>query len=676
MTTSPEHDDTTGVTAEASRQESFEQPEPITQYTGENIQVLEGLEPVRHRPAMYIGDTVLKGYHHLVYEVVDNSVDEVLAGIATKVEVIIHPDESLTVIDDGRGIPVDIQPSTGKPALEVVMTVLHAGGKFSGGGYKVSGGLHGVGVSCVNALSEWLEVQVRRDGNIYRMRFERGKAVTGVEVIGSCDPAEHGTRVTFKSDTEQIFVPSDDFVPVYRYDILATRLRELAFLNRGVRIELIDEREGGRRDLFHFEGGIAEFVRELNKNKDVLHPEPIELRFEAEVESPQGEKGQMRVELAMQYNSGYSEMINSYANNINTREGGVHVRGFSAALYKIINDFARSSGLLKEKELDLEQADTREGLVAVVSVQHPWPQFEGQTKGKLGNSNVHGIISRKTLEVFGEFVEENPSLGKVLVYKALQAAKARELAHKAKELVRRKGALDSMSLPGKLADCTERDPDKCELYIVEGDSAGGSAKQGRNRHFQAILPLRGKILNVEKAREDKALENEEIRNLVTAMGCSYGPECNPEKLKYKKIILMTDADVDGSHIRTLLLTFMYRWMKAVLDGGYVYIAQPPLYKIKKSNKEHYAYNDDEKARILAEIGSERVEIQRYKGLGEMDAEQLWETTMDPEHRIMRQVTLEDAVRADEMFTVLMGDKVEPRRDFIQAHAKEVTDLDI
>lgn len=644
-----------------------------TTYTAEDIQVLEGLEPVRMRPAMYIGDTSKKGMHHLVFEVVDNAVDEALAGAAHDIEVFIHPDNSVTVTDDGRGIPVGIVEGTGKPAVEVVMTKLHAGGKFGGEGYKVSGGLHGVGVSCVNALSDWLEVEVCRDGRVHRQRYERGQPMYPLQIVGETDRT--GTKVTFHPDHE-IFRPTEDFVPEFHLDILTGRLRELAFLNRGVRIRITDERSGKHHD-FHFEGGIAEFVRELANTKEPLLAEPIAFRHEATLANPRGgEPGIVAVDIALSYTDSYQENIYSFANNINTAEGGQHLTGFKSALTKVVNAYARARGNIKETDPNLSGEDCREGLTAVISVQHPWPQFEGQTKTKLGNSEVRGITEQIVEEKFSAYLEEHPADGETVVKKAMLALKAREQARKARELVRRKGALEGMSLPGKLADCSEKDPERCELYLVEGESAGGSARQGRDRHFQAILPLRGKILNVEKTREDKALANEEIRTLVTAIGTGYGPDFDIKKLRYKRVILMTDADVDGSHIRTLLLTFMYRWMPELLLNGHIYVAQPPLYQLKKSKKEHYAYSEEEKERIVAEIGGDKIEIQRYKGLGEMDAEQLWETTMNPESRVMRVVTLEDAVIADEMFSILMGDKVQPRRDFIQAHAKEVTNLDI
>ena len=644
-----------------------------TTYTADDIQVLEGLEPVRVRPAMYIGDTSKKGMHHLVFEVVDNAVDEALAGAAHNITVVIHPDNSVTVSDDGRGIPVGIVEGTGKPAVEVVMTKLHAGGKFGGEGYKVSGGLHGVGVSCVNALSDWLEVEVCRDGRVYRQRYERGEPKYPLRVEGETD--QTGTKVSFHPDPE-IFRPTEDFTPEFHLEILTGRLRELAFLNRGVRIRISDERSGKGFDFF-FEGGISEFVKELANTKEPLLQEPIAFRHEAPVAHPRGgDAGAMVVDIALSYTESYQEVIYSFANNINTIEGGQHLTGFKSALTRVVNNYARSHGFLKESEAGLSGEDCREGLAAVVSVQHPWPQFEGQTKTKLGNAEVRGITEQIVEEKLSVYLEEHPADAETVVKKGLLAFKAREQARKARELVRRKGALEGMSLPGKLADCSEKDPEKCELYLVEGESAGGSARQGRDRHFQAILPLRGKILNVEKTREDKALANEEIRTLVTAIGSGYGEDFDISKLRYRRIILMTDADVDGSHIRTLLLTFMYRWMPELLKNGHVYVAQPPLYQLKKAKKEHYAYSEEEKERIVAEIGSDRLEIQRYKGLGEMDAEQLWETTMNPESRVMRVVTLEDVVIADQMFSILMGDKVQPRRDFIQAHAKEVTNLDI
>lgn len=626
-------------------------------YGAQQIQVLEGLEAVRKRPGMYIGSTSARGLHHLVYEVVDNSIDEALAGYCTKVDVIIHKDNSITVIDNGRGIPVEMH-EVGKPAVEVVLTVLHAGGKFGGEGYKVSGGLHGVGVSVVNALSEWLEVEVKRDGKIHHMRFERGRTVSSLKVIGTTD--ETGTTVRFKPDGE-IFEDT-----VFNFDILKQRLRELAFLNRGISITLTDERTDTRKE-FQYEGGIVSFVEHLNKNKDVLHPEPVYLS---------GSRDTTVVEIAFQYNDGYVENIFSFVNNINTQEGGTHLSGFKIALTRAINDFARKLNMLKENEENLSGDDVREGLTAVISVKIREPQFEGQTKTKLGNSEVRGIVDAIVSDGLNEFFEENPAITRKIIEKALLASRAREAARKARELTRRKNALEVSSLPGKLADCTVKDPAQAEIYLVEGDSAGGSAKQGRDRRFQAILPLRGKILNVEKARLDKILNNEEIRAIVTAVGSGIGEDFDIEKARYGKIIIMTDADVDGAHIRTLLLTFFYRYMQPLITAGHVYIAQPPLYLVKKGREHWYLYSDDELNRLLTRIGRDGITVQRYKGLGEMNPDQLWETTMNPENRTILQVTLEDAMAADEIFSILMGDKVEPRRKFIEEHAKEVRNLDI
>ncbi|GAB4256985.1 DNA topoisomerase IV subunit B [Thermincola ferriacetica] len=627
-------------------------------YGASQIQVLEGLEAVRRRPGMYIGSTSTRGLHHLVYEVVDNSIDEALAGFCDKIEVIIHHDNSITVIDNGRGIPVDIHPKIGKPAVEVVLTILHAGGKFGGDGYKVSGGLHGVGVSVVNALSEWLEVEVKRDNHIYHQRYERGLPVTELKIIG--DSNSTGTKITFKPDHE-IF---EDLV--FNFETLSQRLKELSFLNKGLTIILKDERDGNEKTFQH-EGGIIDFVKHLNKNKDVLHPEPI--YFE-------GEKDDVMVEIALQYNDGYTENIFSFVNNIHTHEGGTHEAGFKTALTRVVNDYARKYNLLKENENNLTGEDIREGLTAIISVKVREPQFEGQTKTKLGNSEVRGIVDAVVVEGVGTFLEENPPFAKRITEKAINAARAREAARKARELTRRKNALESTSLPGKLADCSLKDPAVCELYLVEGDSAGGSAKQGRDRRFQAILPLRGKILNVEKARLDKVLANEEIRAMITAMGTGISDDFDISKARYHKLIIMTDADVDGAHIRTLLLTFFYRYMRPLIEAGYVYIAQPPLYKVKKNKIDNYVYSDHELEKLLNQIGREGVSLQRYKGLGEMNPEQLWETTMNPETRTILRVNLEDAMIADEIFTILMGDKVEPRREFIQTHAKEVRNLDI
>lgn len=626
-------------------------------YGAEQIQVLEGLEAVRKRPGMYIGSTSSRGLHHLVYEVVDNSIDEALAGYCTKVDVTIHNDNSITVIDNGRGIPVDMH-DIGKPAVEVVLTVLHAGGKFGGEGYKVSGGLHGVGVSVVNALSEWMEVKVKRDGKIYSIRFERGQTVKPLTVIGTTE--ETGTTVTFKPDAE-IFEETE-----YHFETLKTRLRELAFLNKGIVITLTDERNGESQQ-YHYEGGIISFVEHLNKNKDKLHDKPIYI---------DGSKDTTQIEIAMQYNDSYVENIFSFVNNINTQEGGTHLSGFKIALTRSINDYARKTNQLKDNDENLSGEDVREGLTCVISVKLREPQFEGQTKTKLGNSEVRGIVDTLVSEGLNEYFEENPQVMKKIIEKAIMASRARAAARKARELTRRKNALEFSSLPGKLADCSMRDPQHTEIYLVEGDSAGGSAKQGRDRRFQAILPLRGKILNVEKARLDKILANEEIKAMITAFGSGIGEEFDIEKSRYGKIIIMTDADVDGAHIRTLLLTFFYRYMKPLIQEGKVYIAQPPLYLVKKGKEHHYLYSDDELDQLLTKIGRDNITVQRYKGLGEMNPEQLWETTMNPEGRTILQVSLEDAMDADEIFSILMGDKVEPRRKFIEEHAKEVKNLDI
>lgn len=625
-----------------------------TGYDASHIQVLEGLEAVRRRPSMYIGSTDTLGLHHLVYEVVDNSVDEALGGYCTEINVAIRKDGSVSVRDNGRGIPVDVHPQYNRSALEMVMTMLHAGGKFDHESYSVSGGLHGVGVSVVNALSEWLEVAVRRNGKVYWQRYEHGDVASDVEVRGTS--SDTGTTVTFKPDST-IFEDTD-----FNFDVLSARLRELAFLNSGLRITLRDERTD-KENAFQYAGGIVSFVEYLNKNKEVLHP-PI---------SFSRDKDGTHVELAMQYNNSYNENIFSYANNINTREGGTHLMGFRAALTKTVNEYAKNSKLLKNGD-KLSGEDLREGLVAVVSVRLADPQFEGQTKTRLGNSSIRGAVESMVTEGLGEYFEENPGAAAAIIVKASEALKAREAARKAKELTRRKNALSAGGLPGKLADCSDNDPSKCEIYIVEGESAGGSAKQGRNRHFQAILPLRGKILNVERARLDKILKNSEIRNMIVAMGTGIGDDFDIGKARYHKVVIMTDADVDGSHIRTLLLTFFYRYMRPLIDAGYIYIAQPPLYQVKKGKQVSYAYSDDELNRVVKSIA--KPVIQRYKGLGEMNPEQLWETTMNPENRTMLKVTLEDAVEADSIFTILMGDQVEPRREFIESHAKEVKNLDI
>lgn len=628
-------------------------------YGANQIQILEGLEAVRKRPGMYIGSTSARGLHHLVYEVVDNSIDEALAGYCTHIEVTIHKDNSITVTDNGRGIPVDMHES-GKPAVEVVLTVLHAGGKFGGSGYKVSGGLHGVGVSVVNALSTSMDVKVKRDGKVYEISFEKGVTKEPLHVIG--ETAETGTYVHFVPDAE-IFDET-----VYDYDTLRHRLRELSFLNRGITIILTDERpEEVRQETFYFEGGISSFVEHLNRNKEVINPEPVYFN---------GTKDTTVVEIALQYNTSYSENIYSFVNNINTEEGGTHLAGFKSALTRAANDFARRQGIIKNNEDNLVGEDIREGLTCVISIKLREPQFEGQTKTKLGNSEVRGIVDSIVSEGLSEYFEENPVISKKIIEKSIMASRAREAARKARELTRRKNALEVSSLPGKLADCSVKDPEQAEIYIVEGDSAGGSAKQGRDRRFQAILPLRGKILNVEKARLDKILNNEEIRTMITAFGSGIGSEFDITKRRYGKIIIMTDADVDGAHIRTLLLTFFYRYMRPLIENGHVYIAQPPLYQIRKGRSHWYTYSDEELAQKLDEIGRDGITVQRYKGLGEMNPEQLWETTMDPEKRTVLQVHLREAEEADSIFTILMGDKVEPRRRFIEEHANLVRNLDL
>ena len=630
-------------------------------YDESQIQVLEGLEAVRKRPGMYIGSTSSRGLHHLVYEIVDNSIDEALAGFCKNIEVTINEDNSITVVDDGRGMPVGIHPKMGKATVEVIMTVLHAGGKFGGGGYKVSGGLHGVGASVVNALSEYCEVTVKREGFIWQQKYSRGNVLCDLTKIGESD--EHGTKVLFKPDHE-IFEDT-----VYDFEVLSSRLRELAFLNKGIAITLTDNREEEPRvEKYHYEGGIKEFVTYLNRNKEVLHEYPIYI---------EGEKDGIIAEIALQYNDGYNENLYSFANNIDTIEGGTHLAGFKSALTRAINDYAKRFGHIKDNDKNLSGDDAREGLTAVVSVKISEPQFEGQTKTKLGNSEVRGVVDSIVAEGVSIFLEENPAVGKIIIDKALMAARARDAARKARELTR-KSVLERSTLPGKLADCSSKDPMECEIYIVEGDSAGGSAKQGRNRKLQAILPLRGKILNVEKQRLDRILNSDTIRAMITAFGAGIGKDFDEEKLRYNRIIIMTDADVDGAHIRTLLLTFFYRYMRPLIDGGHVYIAQPPLYKVSKGKREEYAYSDEELDKILEEFGGKdnSINIQRYKGLGEMNANQLWDTTMDPEHRILLKATVEDAIAADEIFTILMGDKVEPRREFIQKNAKKVSNLDI
>ena len=630
-------------------------------YNAEQIHVLEGLEAVRKRPAMYIGSTSSRGLHHLVYEVVDNSIDEALAGYCSDIKVIIHKDNSITVVDNGRGIPVDMMKKEKKPAVEVIMTVLHAGGKFGDGGYKVSGGLHGVGVTCVNALSEHMEVEVRRGGKCYGIEFKQGKTSKKLYEKGDCDVT--GTTVHFKPDAT-IFTETE-----YSYDTLRLRIRELAFLNKGITISLTDERAEDKSETFHFAGGIIEYVEFMDKDKDKINPKPIYL---------EGEKNAVIVEVAMQYCDTYSENIFTYVNNINTEEGGTHLSGFRKALTRTINAYARKTNMLKENEDALSGDDVREGLTAVLSLKVQNPQFESQTKIKLGNSEVMPIVDNLVGDTLAEFMEENPQVAKKLVEKAIIAARARLAARKARELTRRKNAMDLGGLPGKLADCKSRNVEDTEIYLVEGDSAGGSAKQGRNSDFQAILPLRGKILNVEKARLDKVLSSEEIRNMITAFGCGIGDDFNLDKARYGKIIIMTDADVDGAHIRTLLLTFFYRYMQPLIKEGHVFIAQPPLYLIRKNQKQHYyAYSDEELQQILDEVGRDtNPYVQRYKGLGEMNPGQLWETTMDPAARTILQVHLEDAAEADRIFSILMGDKVEPRRQFIEDNAKKVRNLDL
>ena len=637
-------------------------------YGASQIQVLEGLEAVRRRPGMYIGSTDSRGLHHLIYELVDNSIDEAMAGFCDHVTITIHEGEIVTVSDNGRGIPVGYHEKTGKDALEVALTMLHAGGKFGGGGYKVSGGLHGVGLSCVNALADKLTVEVRREGKIHRQSYERGIPVTEVEIAGECPLDNTGTTVTFHPDPE-IF----DEVR-FEFDKLKSRLRELAFLNAGVRITAIDERPDSRTERdYCFEGGIRSFVSHYNKNKDVLHPDPVYFnakRIENDEETA-------TVEVAMQWNDGYNEDIYTYANNINTHEGGAHLEGFKLALTRVVNDYAKRSNLLKDKDGSLSGEDIREGLTAVISVKLQEPQFEGQTKTKLGNADIRPLVSNTVTKGLNQFLDENPAIGRVIVDKCLTASRAREAARKARDLTRRKTSLEDNRLPGKLADCQEKDASKCEIFLVEGDSAGGSAKMGRNPKYQAILPLRGKILNVEKARLDKMLSSETIRSMITAFGAGIDTEFDESKLRYHKIVCMTDADVDGSHIRILLLTFFYRHMRPLVENGYVYIALPPLYKVKRNKFLRYVYTDEELEETLKEIGNDpKPDIQRYKGLGEMNPEQLWETTMDPDNRIMLQVTVEDAVEADRLFTLLMGDKVEPRREFIEQNAKLVTDLDV
>ena len=635
-------------------------------YGGDQIQVLEGLEAVRKRPGMYIGSTSGRGLHHLVYEIVDNAIDEALAGFCTHIEVMINKDNSITVIDNGRGVPVDINHKTGRPAIEVVYTVLHAGGKFGGGGYKVSGGLHGVGASVVNALSEWLEVQVKRNGHIYQQRYQRGKICYDLKIVGDCDIEDTGTQVTFLPDSE-IFQETT----VFEFDILMHRLREMAFLTKGIKITLTDLREGlEQQKVFHYEGGIKEFVQYLNKSKEPLYSQIIYC---------EGVKDNVQVEVAFQHNDGYNEVVDSFVNNIKTPEGGTHLTGFRNSLSKTFNDYARKNKILKDSDQGLSGDDIREGLTAIVSVKIEDPQFEGQTKQKLGNTVARGAVDSIVSEQLTYFLEQNPAVAKSICEKSLLAQRAREAARKARDLTRRKTALESTSLPGKLADCSDKDPKNCEIYIVEGDSAGGSAKTARSRATQAILPLRGKILNVEKARLDRILGNAEIKAMITAFGTGIHEDFDISKLRYHKIIIMTDADVDGAHIATLLLTFLYRFMPDLIREGHVYLAQPPLYKVEKNKKVWYAYNDDELNAIMTEIGRDQNnKVQRYKGLGEMDAEQLWETTMDPHKRVLLRVNMneDDDSELDVTFSTLMGDKVEPRRDFIEANAKFVKNLDI
>jgi DNA gyrase subunit B len=634
----------------------------VSSYAAKDIQVLEGLEAVRRRPGMYVGGTDIKALHHLVYEVVDNSIDEALAGACSTIDIVIHPDSSVTVEDDGRGIPVDMHPDKKKPALEIVMTVLHAGAKFGGEGYKVSGGLHGVGVSAVNALSEWCEVEVKRAGKIHFQRYERGAPIKPVEVIGKAPKGVTGTKTTYMYD-RTIFKGDFD----YRYETLVQRFREMAFVTRGVTIHLLDERDG-REMSFYFEGGITSFVSYLNRNREVLHPV---VYVDKEVDD-------IGIEVALQYTDAYAESVYSFANTINTVDGGTHLTGLRAAITRTINDYARKNSLLKDSDPNFSGDDTREGLTAIVSVKHRDPQFESQTKVKLMNAEVQTLVQQVLGESFGEFLDNNPRAAKAIVQKCLTSARARDAARKARDLVIRKSALESLTLPGKLADCSERDPNKCELYIVEGDSAGGSAKQGRDRHFQAILPLRGKILNTERARLDKILSNNEVKALISALGTSIGESFDLEGLRYGRVIIMTDADVDGSHIRTLLLTFFFRYMPELIEEGHLFVAQPPLYRIEYKNKRRYAYTENEREQVVKEMGvdGEKVSLQRYKGLGEMNPNQLWDTTMDPANRILLQVTVEDAAAADRTFDMLMGAAVPPRKRFIQTHAREVRNLDV
>lgn len=631
-------------------------------YDANDIQVLEGLEAVRRRPGMYVGGTDLKALHHLVYEVVDNSIDEALAGYCTEISVTIHEDDSVTVSDNGRGIPVGIHPTMNRSALEVVMTILHAGGKFDSGSYKVSGGLHGVGVSAVNALSEWCEVIVYREGKIHKQRYERGRPTGSVEVIGKCKESETGNKTTFRFD-RTIFIEDVSF----RFDTLSQRFREMAFVTRKVKISLVDERQN-RQMAFYFEGGISSFVRYLNRNRKALHPV---VYADSELES-------IGIEASIQYTESYSESVYSFANTIHTMDGGTHLTGLRAAITRVINDYARRNSLLKDSDPNFSGEDTREGLTAIVSVKHPDPQFESQTKVKLMNPEVQTLVQQAVGEAFSTFLEENPSAGKAIIKKCLTSFRARDAARKARDLVIRKSALESLTLPGKLADCSERDPERTELYIVEGDSAGGSAKQGRDRHFQAILPLRGKILNTERARLDKILSNKEVKSLISALGTGIGEGFTVDNLRYGRVIIMTDADVDGSHIRTLLLTFFFRYMQPLIDEGHLYIAQPPLYRITHKKKSTYLYTEGAKEKFFKELGvtQDKVSLQRYKGLGEMNPDQLWDTTMNPETRTLLLVTIEDATAADRTFDMLMGAAVPPRTRFIQTHASEVRNLDI
>ncbi|WP_349672291.1 DNA topoisomerase (ATP-hydrolyzing) subunit B [Lacrimispora sp.] len=634
------------------------------EYGADQIQILEGLEAVRKRPGMYIGSTSIRGLHHLVYEIVDNAVDEALAGYCDSIEVVIHSDNSITVVDDGRGIPVGIQKKAGIPAVEVAFTILHAGGKFGGGGYKVSGGLHGVGASVVNALSQWLEVEIRTEGKIYKQRYEKGKTMYPLKTIGDCDPEDHGTTVTFLPDKD-IFEET-----IFDYDTLKIRLRETAFLTKNLRIVLRDEREDSHEHVFHYEGGIKEFVTYLNKGKTPLYDQVFYC---------EGTKDGVYVEVALQHNDSYTENIYSFVNNINTPEGGTHLIGFKNALTTTLNDYARKNKLLRESETNLTGEDIREGMTAIISVKIEEPQFEGQTKQKLGNSEARGAVDGLLREQLTYYLEQNPGISKTICDKSILAQRARAAARKARDLTRRKTALEGMALPGKLADCSDKNPENCEIYIVEGDSAGGSAKTARSRNTQAILPLRGKILNVEKARLDKIYANAEIRAMITAFGTGIHDDFDLSKLRYHKIIIMTDADVDGAHISTLLLTFLYRFMPGLIKNGYVYLAQPPLYKIEKNKRVWYAYSDEELNSILKEVGRDNNnKIQRYKGLGEMDAEQLWETTMDPERRVLLRINMDEDSQSemDLTFSTLMGDQVEPRREFIDANAKYVQNLDI